>query len=374
LVLDTGYFVVNDVLEAAADLGWSTLALRTKAEGKADGAFIAELLRALVVHRPDFVLTMNHLGFDEKGILAQLLGTYEVPLASWFVDHPMPILGGADANANPFSQVFCFERTALPWLERHGYSSPVYLPTGSNRRHFHPAAIDQAARRRLRWPLTFAGNSWWVKAREEASEAVRLSARAFRARFEVSRRALANGFEAHLGEFSPGADRGRYAVAQVALAEASMMARQRFATALAPEGLRLFGDEHWSHLVPGVDLQQPVSYSQLLPALFAASSVNANITAEQMPTAVNQRVWDVPGAGAFLLTDAQADVLEFFEDGKDVAVYRSVDELADKARHYLRHPDEAAAIARAGFEKVDRAHRITHRLEHLSQVMRSRFS
>lgn len=373
-MLDTGYYLVNDVLEAAADLGWNALALRTRAEGKADGGFVGELLKALVAHRPDFVLTMNHLGFDEKGVLASLLSSYEIPLASWFVDHPMPILGGADANATPYCQAFCFERTALPWLARHGYTAPVYLPTGSNRRHFHPAAVDQAARQRLSWPLTFVGNSWWVKAREEPPEWARRCAGDFRARYEVTRRALTNGFEDHLGEFSPGPDRRRYAVAQVALAEASMVSRQRFAAALVPEGLRLFGDDHWRHLVPGVDLNCPVRYAQTLPALFSASAVNANVTAEQMPTAVNQRVWDVPGAGGFLLTDAQQDVLDFFEDGKDVAVYRDLDELTAKARHYLRHPVQRAAIAKAGFEKVERAHRLTHRLEHLREVMRSRFA
>ncbi|MDD5308936.1 MAG: glycosyltransferase [Deltaproteobacteria bacterium] len=374
LVLDTGYFVVRDVLEAAADLGWEAVALRTKAEGMAKGGFVADLLKALVLHRPDFVLTMNHLGFDEKGLLAGLLGRYEVPLASWFVDHPMPILGGANANATPYCQVFCFERTALPWLERQGYTAPAYLPTGSNRRHFHPSAVDHAACRELRWPLTFAGNSWWLKAREGSPSWVRKLARDFRCRFEVNRHALTNGFEDHLTEFSSIPDRSRYAVAQVALAEASMLTRKRFAKALMPEGLRVFGDEHWRRLVPGVDLRRFVSYGGMLSALFAGSAVNANVTAEQMPSAVNQRVWDVPASGGFLLTDAQGDVLELFEDGVDVAVYRDFTELTDKARHYLKHPAEREAIAGAGFEKVDREHRVTHRLERMREVMRQRFA
>jgi spore maturation protein CgeB len=374
LVLDTGYFVVQDVLEAAADLGWEVVALRTKAVGKAEGGFVAELLRCLVSHRPDFVLTMNHLGFDEKGILAGLLGRYEIPYASWFVDHPMPILGGADTNATPFCQVFCFERMALPWLERHGYADPVYLPTGSSRRHFHPSAVDRAAAQELRWPLTFAGNSWWSKAREGSPAWVRKLASGLGRRFEVNRKAIANGLEGHLQKLSSIPERSRYAVAQVALAEASMLTRRGFARALAPEGLRVFGDDNWRRLVPGLDLRRGVGYGNALSALFAGSSVNANVTAEQMPTAVNQRVWDVPAAGGFLLTDAQEDVLELFEDGTDVAIYRDFEEAADKARHYLRRPEQREAIAKAGFEKVDREHRVTHRLERMRAVMRERYS
>lgn len=43
-----------------------------------------------------------------------------------------------------------------------------------------------------------------------------------------------------------------------------------------------------------------------------------NNPAAQMPTALNQRVWDVPGVCGFLITDAQEDALEFFEEDVDM--------------------------------------------------------
>jgi spore maturation protein CgeB len=93
-----------------------------------------------------------------------------------------------------------------------------------------------------------------------------------------------------------------------------------------------------------------------------------------MPTAVNQRVWDVPGTGGFLLTDAQDDVRRFFVDGTDIALYETFEEAVEKASWYLQRPDEALKIAARGHAKIEAAHRVTHRLLEMYQVMKARFS
>ena len=41
-------------------------------------------------------------------------------------------------------------------------------------------------------------------------------------------------------------------------------------------------------------------------AIYAGTAVSVNLTATSMPTALNLRVWDVPGAGGFLLTELLA--------------------------------------------------------------------
>ncbi len=375
LILDTGYITVDDLENGATDLGWNVATLNTKAKGKAESNFVADLLKSLVVHRPDFVLTVNHLGFDDQGILAKLLSRYEIPVATWFVDHPLPILGGSAGNVTSNVQVFCFERTSLPWLRGQGYDDPVYLPTGSNCRHFHPDVVNRGRAAELAGQLTFVGNSWWIKARVEPTGWVKKAAGEIHRRIDVNRRVVANGFAEQLDRLNlrVKGPRGRFAAAQVALAEASMETRRRFAGALHPMGLRVHGDPHWERLVPGIDLRPGIDYKVSLPALFAGTAVNANVTAEQMPTALNQRVWDVPATGAFLLTDAQEDALDLFTEDKDIVVYRSFDEAVDKAKYYIDHPEIREQIARRAFGAIDQNHRITHRLTQLADVMRKRF-
>ena len=52
-----------------------------------------------------------------------------------------------------------------------------------------------------------------------------------------------------------------------------------------------------------VDIYEPLNYYKDLPLLYNACKINFNATSLQMKEAVNQRVFDVPACGAFLLTD-----------------------------------------------------------------------
>jgi spore maturation protein CgeB len=373
LVFRAKYLVIGDVLDAARDLGWAVAELPVKIRGEGEKKLVAELLTALVAHRPDFVVTVNFLGFDERGVLAGLLAEYGIPLAAWFVDHPLPILGGADENATSTCQVFCFERTALPWLESRGYEAPVFLPTGSNRRCFNPEVAARLGARFESTALSFAGSSWWTKARTEPSALARRAAKEVSAKGPVDRKLLAAGVPEWVDAASRGPDRSAFAGLQVALAESSMRTRGEFVRALKPLGLRLFGDPDWKRVVPGVRVEKYLQYETELPALFAGCGVNANVTAEQMPTAVNQRVWDVPGAGGFLLTDAQEDALDAFEPDAEMAFYATPEEAADKARYFMAHEGERRAAAARAFDKVEAAHRATHRMQRMYDVMRARF-
>jgi spore maturation protein CgeB len=369
LVMDTGYHVVDDAVDGAMDSGWEVHRLPTQIRGTGTSQYVAELLKALVIFRPDFILSINHSGFDEKGALAQLLERYDMPLASWFVDHPMPILGGASANATSNSQLFCFERTAFPWLERNGYKEPVFLSTASNARYFSLSRLDTDLVRRMYCAVSFVGHSWWYKARVEPLKAVRKAARMLATKQRIDRTTVSGAFQ----KIIETGNRKTFGAAQVALADASMKSRQQFVNRLKELDLTLVGDEYWKNICPGIPVSPILDYHNELPAFYAASHVNMNITSEQMPTAVNQRVWDVPGVRGFLLTDGQEDARNVFEDGVSMAFYDSLDEAVSKASYYLEHTTERERIARRGMEIVEQSHRITHRMQALYDVMKKRF-
>jgi spore maturation protein CgeB len=304
--------------------------------------------------------------------LAQLLDRFEIPLASWFVDHPMLILGGAGGNATQQTKIFTFERQSMAWLQQQGYGEPTYLPTASNERFFRPDRVRRDLAEELRHPLTFAGDSWWSKARAEPPRPLRQKAEEFWRQHRVARDTLGNELETQL-KSACGTAFDPYELGQVVVAEASMRSRQRFATALRALGLRVHGDAAWAQLVPGIELKPYLPYDSALPALFVASAINANVTADQMPTAVNQRVWDVPAVGGFLLTDAQEDALMAFREGEEIVVYRSFEEAVDLARFYLARPELRRAIAERGRARVEQAHRYTNRLQTVVETMRRTF-
>jgi spore maturation protein CgeB len=63
----------------------------------------------------------------------------------------------------------------------------------------------------------------------------------------------------------------------------------------------------------------------------------------------------------------------FFEDGKHLVLYRSLDEMVDKAKYYIEHDEEREKIAQAGYEHVIANHTIQHRVNViLNEFMKSR--
>ena len=58
------------------------------------------------------------------------------------------------------------------------------------------------------------------------------------------------------------------------------------------------------------------------------------------------------GAGGFLLSNYQPELAEQFEDGKDLALFGSLQEMQEKALYYLEHEKERQEIAFRGFQKV----------------------
>ena len=111
--------------------------------------------------------------------------------------------------------------------------------------------------------------------------------------------------------------------------EAAVYGGRHFFTGFRASGLsrnfrrRIRGDAGWKGLVGGAfRLAPPLDYHKELPAFYNACTVNFNATNLQMGKAVNQRVFDVPACGAFLLTDHQESVEGLFEVGKEVVTYK----------------------------------------------------
>ena len=92
---------------------------------------------------------------------------------------------------------------------------------------------------------------------------------------------------------------------------------------------------------------------------YCQSRIVLNIS---MTDDLNMRVFEAMGSGSFLLTNWIPTIEEFFEDGKHLALYRSVDEAVDKAKYYLSHDSERERIAQAGFEEVMKNHTIDNRV------------
>jgi spore maturation protein CgeB len=84
--------------------------------------------------------------------------------------------------------------------------------------------------------------------------------------------------------------------------------------------------------------------------------------------ALNCRAFELAGCGAFQLMTAVPVVAEHFEPGVEIETFRNITELVDKIRHYLRHPEDAAEIARRGSLRAHREHSYEHRLADILRI------
>lgn len=115
-----------------------------------------------------------------------------------------------------------------------------------------------------------------------------------------------------------------------------------------------------------------VDYWSELPKVFHASKINLNFTIPNIKSGIPLRIWDVLGSGGFLLTNYQAEIPYYFEEGKDLVCFDGIDDLREKVRYYLAHEEEREAIARSGYQKVKVHHSYVERINAmLEQIERA---
>lgn len=91
-------------------------------------------------------------------------------------------------------------------------------------------------------------------------------------------------------------------------------------------------------------------YFSEMPKIFYSSKINLNISLRSILTGIPLRVIDILGAGGFCLTNYQAELAEYFENGRELVWFESPDDMLDKAEYYLSHEEERIQIAANGHE------------------------
>ncbi|HOV61307.1 MAG TPA: glycosyltransferase [Candidatus Hydrogenedentes bacterium] len=378
LVFRGEYWIDTACVRAARALGWQCESVPVPMVGHFPREGLARLVQTLVDFTPDFVLTANLSGLDTRGILAALFRDLRIPLVTWFVDDPRTILMNSDMMAFPEAIAFTWDAAYLPYLQERGFGQTAWLPLAADIFLFNAESAESWA-----LPPTFVANSMTGQSEEMMNRLRAMDQRtadrleqAF-ARDLVTRERFAEGVDALLEDGLPPLPPDpelRRAVEMAAFVEGTRRLRVNLARTLCPLGLRVRGDADWSRYLPPEYCGPYVNYEADLPAFYRDCPVNLNATSLQMPRAVNQRVFECPAAGGFLITDAQPDLFALFEPGTEMICWHTPAECADLFKYYLSHPDERIAIARRARDRVLRQHTYQHRLLEMERLLRQYFS
>jgi len=386
LFFDSDYFLCREIRAGLEANGAQTRVLPLEGGPTGSGRFIEALLRDVADFHPDFVLTVNHLGLDREGRLAGLLDELGVPLASWFVDNPHLILHEYAHPGADNTVLFTFDAGNLDILRAKGFANVHYLPLGTDPARFRPGAgLTPAA-----WSadISFVGSSMTRPVAETLALAApspglrqdyRAAAEAFGASGEAS---VADFLARSLPEWAamhralPTPER-RLALESLLTWEATRQYRLACVEATLPFHPLVVGDDGWRAQLgrPGGWRHLPrLDYYADLPRFYPCSKINFNCTSRQMIGAVNQRVFDVPACGGFLLTDYREQMENLFDLDTEAVVFRSAEDVPDLVGSLLADEPRRRRVAEAARRRILAEHTYARRVAALLAVMRRTFT
>lgn len=380
LLMGFPYFLSREIERALQALGHRTVKVPVS-KGENGEAIVARFIEAILIHRPDFLLTVNHLGFDQEGVLARFFRSIEMPVASWFVDSPELIVKGSAGNVSPLCSIFVWDRSYVDPMKRMGFEDVHYLPLAAEETVFRPIRLSTRQRHAYECDVGFVASSmieavekWFGRLQPALCPLADAWARDFAGSRQPMEAFLQSRPEHERGIVQGLSAKERMDFEAAVLWKATMQYRLSCLEALSGFDLTVRGDAGWRNLLDrAVRLLPRLDYYRELPLFYNACKINLNATSLQMPQAVNQRVFDVPACGAFLLTDRQEALEELFVPGEEVIAFKEPGELPDLVRHYLARPEERARVARRGRERVLAEHTYRKRLSALVEKMRARY-
>lgn len=345
-----------------------------------NGDPVSRLFTGLVNFLPDFLFCINHLGFDKRGWLTAFLKEACLPAATWYADHPNLIIRAYPENVSEWVSVFVWDRHYMAGLKDLGFPWVTYLPLAADTSLFRPyrhPPIDRFGSH----AAAFVGDTWSQRINQQLS---RYAGQAATLAY-IEAAALNFQWNDHyqaktdLMEVFPGFAQlpvGEQVDLEAAvLWRACQQDRVERVSALTPAGLKVFGDPAWSDFLPDSSAYGGcLDYHQELPAFYQCVEVNLNFTSLQMKNGLNQRVFDVPAAGAFVLTDNKETLWEMFAP-EEVVTFHNLDDAREKLAYYLKYPETRRRLAARARERVLSQHTYGHRAQTmLNQMTKTFFS
>jgi spore maturation protein CgeB len=120
---------------------------------------------------------------------------------------------------------------------------------------------------------------------------------------------------------------------------------------------------------PLAELYMGPAWGRQMYEILARSRIVINHHGNVPAYANNLRLFESTGSGAMLLTDDKPNLGEMFERGQEIVAYCDAEECLERARYFLEHEAERAAIARAGQARTLAEHTFENRMAELVEII-----
>lgn len=342
-----------------------------------------KLQKTLAKSDCDFLFSFNYFP-----MISDLCQKYGIKYVSWVYDSPY-IHVYSYTVLNSCNYIFLFDRAMYEELNGAGISTVYYLPLGVNAKRMRRLTKQSLSMiQRYRGEISFVGGLYTEQKQQlyqkfqTMNEYTKgyldgiMKAQMCVQGYNFIQEMLTDEVLAEMEKAYPTDPNASTVLPPAELYADYVLARE--VTALERQKvLELLGREHTIKLytynektnIPGVQNMGKVDYYNEMPYVFRNSKINLNITLRSIKTGIPLRAWDIMGNGGFLLTNYQAELLDYFEPGKDFVYYEDMDDLREKVSYYLNHEEERKKIAENAMEKACREHDLTSRIFEMLKIV-----
>ena len=341
-----------------------------------DAAFEARLSRQLESKEYDFVFTVNYYG-----AISNVCERHHIRYVIWTCDNPL-ISMYHKSFYNECNYIFTFDKTNYIEFSGMGAKHIYYLPLGVD-----TDRIDTLLRNADDLPMyaneiAFVGNLYERNTYDKIEPSLPEYLKGYfdaviQAQLNISggniiEDMLTTDILEQVQEYfelkkskDSFSDLGLIFSTTVLGFKVAQVQRRSALIALSKKyPVTLYSNSNASDLLK-VENRGSVDYWSQMPKVFHMSKINLNFTIPNIKSGLPLRMWDIMGAGGFLMTNFQAEIPDFFEIGRDLVCFESEQELVEKCGYYLTHEEERIQIARNGYEKVKELHSVRARLNQI---------
>lgn len=329
--------------------------------------------------RPDFVVTANY-----RPRFAQSMALFNIPYVCWAID-----TSGLDSYwrgdlVSDNTYIFHFSKIEAEKFREIGVKNVTWLPLAANTERFKPFPENPD----FACDISFVGATVTLNPYTDLLGRLREKLKSKKSDVEEKNEIfkLIRKFGAIIGlheemsaEWRPWEYKKQIGDAIYSLAELSPDAilfavgdqitsnlRADVISRLSPLGIVLWGDNWWdAYVSKGARYRGPSNYHDELPEIYSSSKINIHTNRIYHQDVTPLRIFDILACKGFLLAEYREAYGNCFEIGKDLVCFKTAEEAADLARHYLKRPEERSAIAQSGYKKTVELHSLKSRWERI---------
>lgn len=373
-----GTYTQTDIMAALDRMNIAYKNVMYKLKNLSEDAYFEKRIRELLSQKDyDGVFSVNYFP-----VLADICKAENIPYLSWSYDSPLNIPNIEDTLGYQTNFVFFFDYAECEKYWKKGYENIYHLPLAVDTRRLDAIVISKEDEKRYAGQISMVGQLYNTSLQALLAPLGEYE-RGFMAALIQAQFKLYGGYflekvitqdlvdrvneqYAAIGQTAYTINRDNLIVAVAK--HITHMERVLLLDALSDEFLvNLYG--------PGTDEELPkvrwrgsAGYQDEMPKVFKLSDINLNVSLKCIQSGIPLRALDIMGCGGFLVTNWQAEIAEYFEDGVDVVMYTSLEEAVSKCRYYMEHEEERRQIAENGYRKVKELFRYEDRLSGMLQT------